>query len=300
MTGPVVALGVFDGVHKGHQAVLRQAKARAINTGASLLAASFHPHPAAVIAPGSEPPLLTTPIEREELLRAAGADEVYFIDFTPSTCDQTPEEFVDTFIVRTWGASAVIIGENYRFGRGASGDFQRMQELGAERGFAVEAVELAADTQPWSSTRARRLIAGGDVRGAIEILGHLYSLRGTVVHGDHRGRELGIPTANLEVPTGRLIPGEGVYAGYAHWTDSAGNQERFPAAISVGTNPQFQGAQMRVEAHLLDLPSHHSDLYGVSLTTEFLDKVRDQVIFESLEEYLAQMPRDLEAVRRLC
>lgn len=298
--GSVVAIGVFDGVHRGHQALLKHAKDLARARQTRLIVASFDPHPLTVVAPGRAPMLLSVPAERRALLMDAGADEVVFIPFTQDVAALSAEEFARVFIVDSWHASGVVVGENFRFGHQAQGDVRMLADIGATLGFSVDAVPLAADAVPWSSTRVRSHLSEGQIEPAAKILGHPVVLTAPVVHGDHRGRELGYPTANLGIPSERLVPGDGIYAGFASWVDTSGTHFRLPAAISIGNNPQFGGAERRVEVFILDLPQADADLYGRELTVEFAAKVRDQVVFATLDEYLAQMPRDIEAIRRLC
>lgn len=297
--GPVVAIGVFDGVHRGHQELLAYAREIARERQSQMWAASFDPHPMSIVAPTHAPKLLSSPGERRQLLVAAGADEVVFIPFSAAVSELSAEEFAKTFIVDLWQASGVVVGENFRFGHKAQGDVSTLRDLGARLGFTVTVVPLVADTEPWSSSRVRTYLNDGHIAQAAEILGRPVTLTAQVVHGDHRGRELGYPTANLDVAADRLVPGDGIYAGHAAWVDGSGERVRMAAAISIGTNPQFQGADRRVEVYVLDLPPQ-ADLYGAEMTIEFVAKVRDQVVFGSLEEYLDQMPRDITAVRALC
>jgi riboflavin kinase/FMN adenylyltransferase len=254
------------------------------------VAITFFPHPAAVLRPDSIPAQIATLDDRVDLLLAAGADAVEVIDFTPEYAHITPEQFIDDALVHRMTASHVVVGENFRFGRMATGDPSLLTRECATRGIEAHVVPVAADSAPWSSTRIRRLVSAGEVAEAAEVLGRPFSLTGVVVHGDHRGRELGYPTANLHVGSSTLVPGDGVYAG---WLDTA--SDRYPAAISVGTNPQFQGSEMRVEAYCID--QQGLDLYGQKVRVTFVDRLRGQAVFESLEAFVNQMSLDVAQAR---
>jgi riboflavin kinase/FMN adenylyltransferase len=291
MTSPVVAcIGVFDGVHRGHRALIDVARSVADEAGLPLVAITFSPHPAAVLRPDSVPAQIASLADRITLLYEAGADAVEVIDFTPEYAHITPTEFIDDALVERMQAAQVVVGANFRFGRMASGDPDLLIRECATRGITAHVVPLAADTTPWSSTRIRRLVSTGDVEQAAEVLGRPFSLTGVVVHGDHRGRELGYPTANIEVAEGMLVPAEGVYAG---WLDVGDN--RFAAAISVGTNPQFEGADLRIEAYCIDRQG--LDLYDQYSRVVFTRWLRGQEVFGTLEEFLAQMAQDVEQAR---
>ena len=239
-----VVVGVFDGVHLGHRALLAQAR-DAAGPGGRVIAATFHPHPGAILRPEGAPLTLATLDDRIALLEAAGADEVEVLRFTPGFAAQTPAQFAATLHDRL-GAETVVVGANFRFGAGAAGDAATLRDLGAGLGFHVRTLLLEDGGERISSTRIRELLADGEVGEAARLLARPYRLRGIVVHGDARGRELGYPTANLAPDTGSgepAIPADGVYAG---WLTHRG--EAMPAAISVGTNPQFRGVERRVEA----------------------------------------------------
>ena len=289
--GSVVAcIGVFDGVHRGHRSLIDVARKLADEAGLPLVAITFFPHPAVVLRPESIPDQIATLDDRVRLLLEAGADAVEVIDFTPDYAHITPAEFIDDALIERMHATHVVVGENFRFGRMAAGTPEVLTSECAARGISVHVVPVAADSAPWSSTRIRRLVSAGDVENAGEVLGRPYSMTGTVVHGDHRGRDLGYPTANIDTEPGMLVPADGVYAG---WLDVAG--QRFPAAISVGTNPQFQGSERRVEVYCLDREG--LELYGLFARVIFTRFLRGQQVFDSLEEFLGQMAQDVEQAR---
>jgi len=295
-SGPasVVAIGVFDGVHRGHRGLIDQARRLADDRGLVLIALTFDPHPASVIPGRQAPAALASLDERIALLEAAGADEVVVLAFDRALAAMEPAEFVDRVLVDRLQARAVVVGENFRFGRGASGDVVALTQLGAERGIDVTAVALHPKGAPWSSSRVRAALAAGDVATAAEVLGRPYRLQGTVVHGDHRGRELGYPTANLAWAGDPAIPQDGVYAG---WLLVDQGRRTLPAAISVGTNPQFDGQQRRVEAHVIGQDG--LDLYGQLVAVDFQEHLRPQLRFDSVAELVTQMGQDVERSRVL-
>jgi riboflavin kinase / FMN adenylyltransferase len=293
--GPsVVTVGMFDGVHRGHRALLDRVAAEAAARGVPAAAVTFDRHPLAVLRPGSEPPLLTTLDRKVELLGEAGMGIVLVLEFTRELSEVTAEAFAAEVLFDRLAARAVVVGENFRFGHKAAGDPALLADLGRPRGVEVVAVGLHADgDQVVSSTRVRSELAAGDVAAAAASLGRPYAVEGEVVEGDRRGRPLlGVPTANLAVPAGIALPGDGVYAG--HLTDAADGAAR-PAAISVGTNPQF-GTERRVEVHVLDFDG---DLYGHRVSVDFHDYLRGQAVFPGVDELVAQIRADIDQARRL-
>ena len=288
-----VVIGYFDGVHRGHRALLAHART-AVGDAGRVIAVTFDPHPTAVLAPERTPALLTDADQRVELLKQAGADEVLVVPFTADLARWTPEMFVDD-IVLPLQPTVVCVGGNFRFGRGASGDALTLSELGQTRGFVAHAVTLAGEGDVlWSSSRIRALVAAGNVTTAAEYLGRDYSICGTVVHGDARGRDLGFPTANLDIPALRAVPADGVYAG---WLDVCG--QRYAAAISIGTNPQFEGTQRRVEAHALDV-SQDFNIYDEHACISFVSRLRGQQVYADVDELVAAIGDDVTSVRALC
>jgi riboflavin kinase / FMN adenylyltransferase len=293
--GPaVVTVGMFDGVHRGHRALLDRVAAEAAARNLPAAAVTFDRHPLAVLRPGSEPPLLTTLDRKVELLGEAGIGVVLVLEFTKELSQVGAEAFATEVLFDALAARAVVVGENFRFGHKAAGDPALLASLGGPRGVEVVAVPLhALGDQVVSSTRVRAELAEGDVAAAAVSLGRPYAVEGEVVVGDRRGRPLlGIPTANLAVPDGLAIPADGVYAG--HLTDTADGVAR-PAASSVGTNPQF-GTDRRVEAHVLDFDA---DLYGHRVSVDFRQRLRGQAVFAGVDELIAQMRADIDQARRL-
>ncbi len=287
----VVAIGVFDGVHRGHAALVRTAAKAAAEREARCVVVTFDPHPTAVVAPHAVPARLASVERRIELLSALGVDAVCVLPFTKELSKLSPDYFVRHVLVGALHAKAVVVGENFRFGHKAAGDVAKLAELGAEFGFEVLPQALTADDEAYSSTRVRRLIAEGDVAAAAEVLGRDFGVEGTVVHGAGRGgTALGFPTANLDVAEGTAIPADGVYAGW-FYRDSL----RHPAAISVGTNPTFEGSARTVEAYLLDFDG---DLYGEHVRLDFTARLRGQVAFDGLEPLIKQIETDVADTRR--
>ncbi len=285
-----VALGTFDGVHLGHRRVVEIAVEHARHLDARAAVATFHPRPISVLVPERAPDSLITLARRLELLAAAGAEDVLVIEFTPALAALSPEEFTDRVLVAELGAVEVIVGRNFRFGRGRSGDVNALRTLGDQRGFGVTVAPLyEVDGSRVSSSRIRELVRLGDVEGAGRLLGRPPSVEGQVGTGDGRGRELGVPTANLELEPGLVRPAEGVYAGDAVLADG----RSFRAAISIGSNPTFIGVdEVRVEAHLL---AFDEDLYGAPLRVEFRRYLRGQRRFATVDELVRQMREDIVA-----
>jgi len=296
--GPsVVTLGNFDGVHKGHQAVLSTVVGQARAGGEHAVAVTFDPHPVAVLHPERAPQIITSTQQRLDLLAATGLDAVLVLEFTREFAQWTPERFVVDVFVKALGASVVVVGEDTRFGVRNSGDVDTLRQLGAEHGFEVLTLADIGRGGRWSSSRVRDLVTSGDVAGAAEILGRMHLVSGEVVHGDHRGRELGYPTANLCQGPDGLIPADGVYAGrLIRPTLSGGDLDHtLPAAISIGTNPTFDGTQRRVEAYVLDRTD--LDLYGEVVAVEFVERLRPTEKFDSIEDLIVQVAKDVERCR---
>jgi riboflavin kinase/FMN adenylyltransferase len=294
LDGSVVTVGMFDGVHRGHRALLDRVAAEASSRGVPAAAVTFDRHPLAVLRPGSEPPLLTSLDRRVELLGQAGMAVVLVLEFTQELSQVGAEDFAAEVLFDGLAARAVVVGENFRFGHKAAGDPALLADLGRPRGIEVLAVPLHAEAgQAVSSTRVRAELAAGDVEAAAASLGRLYAVESQVVVGDRRGGPLlGVPTANLAPIPGIALPADGVYAG--HLTDAADQVVR-PAAVSVGTNPQF-GTDRRVEAHVLDFDA---DLYGHRVAVAFAHRLRGQAVFDGPDELAAQMRADIDQARRL-
>ncbi|WP_243838715.1 bifunctional riboflavin kinase/FAD synthetase [Aeromicrobium yanjiei] len=284
-----VTVGNFDGVHRGHQHVI--ARTRELAGSLPVIAITFEPHPLAVVAPDRAPKRLTTMRRRVELLHAAGVDEVRILDFTREMAAWSPQEFVDRVLLDQLHTHLVAVGDNFRFGRRASGDTTFLREAGERAGFAVDGLGLDGGTEPFSSTLVRRYIAEGRLREAAEVLGRPHEISGVVRKGDQRGRELGYPTANVPVDEAYAVPPDGVYAG---WVVRA-HGERLPAAISVGTNPTFDGVERRVESYVLDRTD--LDLYGEEIRVELVDRLRGMVRYDGIEPLIAQMADDVVRTR---
>ena len=288
----VVVIGNFDGVHRGHAEIIRIA--RAAEPGARLVAVTFWPHPMSVIRPDQTPPLLTSLERRKELLRSAGVDEVVVVHFTAEVASWSPAEFVDT-VLRPLHPNRIVVGENFRFGFRAAGDVSTLAELGAGE-FKVQPLPLVTDgTQASSSTLIRHAVAEGDFGRVRELSDNVFRFSGVVVRGDRRGHELGFPTANVRVPPGMAVPADGVYAGWVTRLDIP--SPRWPAAISVGTNPTFDGMERRVEAYVLDRDD--LELYDVEIAIDFYARLRGQVKYAGREALIKQMHADVEQARHL-
>jgi riboflavin kinase / FMN adenylyltransferase len=294
LTPSVVAIGVFDGVHRGHQDLISRAKDVATSKGISLIAVTFDPHPRSVV--GSNPPLALASLDfRLTLLERCGVDATLVLPFTKELASLSPDEFLKKVLVDHLKAQHVVVGDNFKFGFKAAGDTDYLAKFGNENGFTTAVFERFSDgKEPWSSTRARNYIESGEVDKAALVLGRFPRLEGIVVHGDHRGRELGYPTANLETPHQMSVPEDGIYAGYLVRTKT---KEVLPAAISIGTNPTFDGKEKRVEAYALDRTD--LDLYGEQVSFDFVKQLRKTVKYDSVDELVSQMARDVEETRRL-
>jgi riboflavin kinase / FMN adenylyltransferase len=295
----VVTIGVFDGVHRGHRLIVARATEIAAELRLPLAVVTFDPHPDEVVRPGSHPPLLCTPRYRVELLGNLGADAVCVLPFTREFSQLSAEDFVRTVLVDGLHAAAVVIGENFRFGHKAAGTVTLLAELGEKYEFAAEGVPLLTDDGGIvSSSLIRDLLAVGDVEAAARELCRPHRVEGIVVRGQRRGRALGIPTANAEPPPNTAIPADGIYAGWLASLDTDGSElERWPAAISVGTNPTFDGSDRTVEAYALDRDD--LDLYGMHVAIEFAAPIRGQIRFDSVAELVTQMHQDVAAARQI-
>jgi riboflavin kinase/FMN adenylyltransferase len=297
----VATIGVFDGLHRGHQQIVARARELAAERGLPTVLMTFTPHPSEVVRPGSHPPQLTTNTRKAELAAELGIDVVVFLPFTLEFSKLTPEEFIHQAVVAELHADAVVVGENFRFGHKAAGDVAMLTALGSRWGFDAEGVTLLAEAgRPISSTHIRSCVEAGDMAAAEHALGRPHRLDGVVVRGDQRGRDLGFPTANVRAAAFAAVPADGIYAGRVVRIDEWGNTltglPTLPAAISVGTNPTFDGRRRSVEAYVLDFDS---DLYGQNLGVEFVHRLRGMVRFDSVDDLITQMTDDVTRTRQL-
>jgi riboflavin kinase/FMN adenylyltransferase len=302
----VVTIGVFDGVHRGHQRIVSRAvelaRAQAGYGGDQRLpvvVVTFDPHPDEIVRPGSHPPFLCTARRRADLLGGLGADAVCLLPFTFEFSQLGPDEFVRTVLADRLHAAAVVVGEDFRFGHKAAGDVPLLATLGEKYDFSTEGVPLLArDGVTISSTFIRARLEGGDVATAAAALGRPHRVEGIVYRGHMRGRQLGFPTANLESPPHSAIPGDGIYAGWLFRLDADGAADgRWPAAISVGPNATFGENERTVEAYALDRDD--LDLYGAHVAIDFTARLRGTERFDSVEDLITQMHRDVDQARQL-
>jgi riboflavin kinase/FMN adenylyltransferase len=289
----IVVIGNLDGIHRGHQAVLRQARALADRSSARLVVLTFDPHPAEVLHQKVKPRLCTVE-RRVELLRANGADEVVVEPFTLELAALTPEAFARDLLSARLHCSAVVVGENFRFGAHRAGDKSTLHELGRQMGFEVVAAEIASDEKgPFSSTRVRNAIAAGDLAEATRVLGRPHSISGVVEHGDERGRTIGFPTANLGGVT-EMLPPYGVYAVRA---ETGSNQRVLrPGVMNLGVRPTVDGTKLRIEVHLFDFDG---DLYEQPMRVHLIERVREERKFAGLGELKAQIAKDADTARAI-
>jgi riboflavin kinase/FMN adenylyltransferase len=285
-----LTIGVFDGVHRGHQEIIGHTVKRARDLGVQSVVVTFDPHPAEVVRPGSHPAVLTEPARKAELIEALGADVLCVIPFTPEFSRLPAEQFVHDVLVEHLHAALVVVGENFRFGHKAAGDEALLARLGRTFGFGVEDAPLVSSNGTvFSSTYIRSCVDAGDVAAAAFALGRPHRVEGIVVRGDMRGRELGFPTANLLCGRHAAIPADGVYAAWLVRRSS-----RHMAAVSIGTNPTFSGRERRVEAYALDFDG---DLYGERVALDFAAHLREMRAYDSVEPLIAQIGQDVADTR---
>lgn len=294
----VVAIGMFDGIHRGHQAVIQAAREIARARQLPCTVFTFVSHPRQVLRPDQPVPLLTTWDEKRCFLAGFGVDTVVGAPFTPAFSELSAREFVARILVGQMRARHVVVGYNFAFGHGQEGNGERLKELGAEFGFEVTVVPpFEVEGASVSSSRIRKLLATGHVTEANALLGRPYALTGTVVTGDQRGRLLGFPTANLAVDEGKLLPAYGVYAGQALWTEGPGTgMHQAPCVVNLGMRPTFDPPQLRIEAHLM---GWSGDLYGKLLTVSLQHRLRAELAFRSVEELVAQIRQDVAQAQSL-
>ncbi len=293
--GTAVTIGAYDGLHRGHQYVIGRLRGMAAAAGLESVVLTFDQHPAAVVRPDSAPLQLTDLEQKVELLGSTGVDHTIVLHFDEARSQEEPEDFVRDVLVGALRARIVVVGEDFHFGRRRRGNVALLADMGASLGFEVVHLPLmpgADGAPPVSSTAIRRLLEAGDVTGAAALLGRPHQVRGRVEQGDQRGRELGYPTANVAVPADILLPAPGIYAGWYVHPDGP----RHAAAISVGRRPTFHDARSPVvlEAYLLDFAG---DLYGQRGAVGFVQHLRDEARFDSVDALIEQMGRDVEATR---
>ncbi len=291
-------IGVFDGVHLGHQEVFRQVRAAAERLGVASAVVTFDGHPAHVVRPENAPKLLTTLDQKIELIESHGIDYLYLISFDEERASTPPDRFVEEVFVDALHAKAIVVGEDFHFGAGRTGDVDGMTALGERWGFEVHPLELIRHDddarEPVSSTKIRRALAGGNVAYAAEMLGRPYEVRGVVEPGDQRGRQIGFPTANIPVPNVMAWPADAVYAGWCTRPDG----ERHPCAINIGRRPTFyeHAEQSLLEAHLIDFSG---DLYGEEVAVAFTAFLRSERKFSGLDQLTEQLKVDIDDARNL-
>jgi riboflavin kinase / FMN adenylyltransferase len=300
--GTAVTIGAYDGVHLGHRAVIAEVRRRAAERGLATAVVTFDRHPASVVRPESAPRLLTDLDQKLELLASTGVDYCLVITFDEARSQESAEDFVREVLAGCLAARVVVVGEDFHFGHGRSGNVKLLADMGVDLGFEVEGLDLvdragvAADAEGdrVSSTRIRHALAAGELAEANALLGRPYEIRGVVALGDERGRDLGFPTANVSVPGDILLPADGIYAGWFERADRSVHQ----AAISLGRRPTFyaEAHASLLEAHLLDFAG---DLYGERVKVRFVAHLRGEVRFESVDALIAQIGRDCDEVRRI-
>lgn len=298
--GSVVTIGAYDGVHRGHLAVIERVRALAAADARATAVVTFDRHPASVVRPESAPLLLTDLDQKLELLAATGVDYTLVIRFDADRAIEEPEQFVRDDLLGCLNAKTIVVGEDFHFGHRRRGDVALLRAMGANEGFEVEPLALVGpdgaatgdDTDKISSTAIRSALRAGDLARANDWLGRPHEVRGRVGHGDKRARELGFPTANVEVPAEICLPRDGIYAAWYVRPDG----RRLPAAVSLGRRPTFYDDQpySLLEAHLLDWSG---ELYGEPARVRFVERLRDEVRFDSVEDLVAQMARDCERAR---
>ena len=292
----VITIGAYDGVHRGHRAVIAQVQARAAELGARSVVVTFDRHPASVIRPDAAPRLLTNPAQKLELLADTGVDATVVVPFSPEQARETPVDFVERVIVNALRTQAVIVGSDFHFGHMRQGNITLLREMGERHDFTCEPVVLVprADgvDEPISSTAIRRALAGGEIETATRLLGRALEVRGTVVTGDQRGRTIGFATANVEIPNGMCLPSDGVYAGLYRRPDGS----EHACAINLGRRPTFyvNAEHSLLEAHLLDFAG---DLYGEDTAVTFVAFLRSEKQFAGIDELKNQLNLDVEHAR---
>lgn len=291
-----VSIGVYDGVHIGHRAVIAQTQALAKELGIKMAVVTFDPHPALVVRPENAPRILTDLEQKLELLADCGVDTTFVVPFDTAQASETAPDFVSRVLVGCLNAQAVVVGHDFHFGKARAGNVDVLTELGGQHGFSVNGIELLERSdglaEPVSSTAVRRALAGGEVTTAASLLGRFHEVRGTVVHGDQRGRQIGFPTANVDTPPEIALPADAVYAAWYVTPDG----ERHRAAVNVGKRPTFyqDAERSMLEAHLID---YEGDLYGQQARVQFVELLRSEQRFDGIDAIRAQLAEDVEAAK---
>ena len=290
----VVTIGTFDGVHLGHQKLIERIKLLSAKTSGESILVTFHPHPRIVINPEEKSlRLLNTTDEKVALLERFGVDNVVIVPFSRAFSEQSAEEYISSFLVKNFNPKYIVIGYDHKFGKNRSGDFKLLEQMKGQYGYdMLEISKETLDDIEISSTKIRAALSQGDIRLANELSGHPYSLSGTVVRGFQNGRKLGFPTANIQVSDEyKLIPKTGIYAVYVRY-----GGERYNGMLSIGFNPTFNGKEQTIEVNILDFDK---DIYGESLTLEFVDFIRSEKKFDSLEALVEEIKNDERITRKL-
>lgn len=299
----VVTIGAYDGVHLGHRTIISEVRRRASSRGDRSVVVTFDRHPARVVRPESAPGLLTNLDQKLELLESTGVDEVVVIRFDLERSRESAADFVNDLLVGCLAADEIVVGEDFHFGHERQGDVDLLAKMGAQLGFTVLPHDLVGTNgesvirgSQVSSTAIRRAVAEGRMTDANAMLGRYHEMRGTVVKGDRRGRELGFPTANVAVPNEMLMPSDGIYSGWLRVRDTPGSPD-LPAAIYVGKRPTFYGdeAMTLLEVHVLDFDG---DLYGRDVSVAFVEMIRPDERFDSVDDLIAQLRADCDEIRR--
>jgi len=289
LRAPIATIGNFDGLHRGHQAIVRTVLSRSREIGGSSLLITFDPHPLKILAPERAPRMLTTRRQKLALIDSTGLEFLLILPFTVELAEVTAEQFVRQYLADGLGVREVHVGANFNFGRDRAGNAEMLIRLCGEVGIrAAQVEEVRYLDSPISSSRIRRAIQAGEVELARELLGRPYVVEGTVIHGESRGARLGFPTANIESPN-ELVPQDGVYV-----TESVLDGVPHPAVTNIGARPTFAGASYAVETHLLDSPG---DLYGQTIEVRFLARLRPELKFDSVEALIAQVRKDVQRAR---
>ncbi len=291
LSGSVVTIGNFDGIHIGHQAILQQARAEADRLNVPVVVVSFEPHPGKVLFPQKAPEIIKTNKQKRDLLRANGVDYYFVLQFTPEFSRMEPETFIEEILVGTLGASAILVGEGFAFGRKRRGSVTMLREMGTAHGYEVVPVShVEVDGEVVSSSRIRTLLKNGRIRQANQLLGRRYYMEGIVIRGERLGRKLGYPTANI-MSENELVPMLGVYTTYTTVGDV-----RYDSVTNIGLKPTFGGKKIIVETHLFGFDR---EIYGERIRIEYLSFIRPEVKFEHVDELVAEIGRDCEIARRV-